>query len=286
MALPKNCPVRPAYWASGTFAQKIPRRKVGRNDTILHPQHPESEVLYVAGFLKAQWRDIAGNVKFWAISAVLAGLVTLFTLLTHGLTLWQQGGLIALFCVIAAWATVASILAIKPSWKTPVQESSAKEQSSAASAIAQVPAQFDPDILIKTSYNSALLEETKNNLRLGFSAIPAEGREEYFINWMAHGVLNYVYDILWAQIYRSQLLMLQELNLNVLPLDKAQAFYDTAKQQYPNEYANYSFDQWLGFMLKQTMLNQQGTQIGITERGRDFLKFIIHLGRSIDAKKF
>src|SRR5207253_51234 len=61
-------------------------------------------------FFHSQWRDVAGNVKFWVLTVVLGGLMTGFTILTHGLKWWQQAGVIALYSVIFIWAITATAL--------------------------------------------------------------------------------------------------------------------------------------------------------------------------------
>jgi len=64
-------------------------------------------------FLKTQWRDIAGNVKFWLITVFLGGLMGLVAILTHCLKWWQQAGLATIFGILLACAVAAAFYALK-----------------------------------------------------------------------------------------------------------------------------------------------------------------------------
>jgi hypothetical protein len=65
-------------------------------------------------WLQKQWRDISGNFKFWLVTLITGGIVTLAIALTHGLQLWQQITLAILFLVLFAIAIVATYAATRP----------------------------------------------------------------------------------------------------------------------------------------------------------------------------
>jgi len=49
-----------------------------------------------------------------------------------------------------------------------------------------------------------------------------------------------------------------------------------AKSANPILYSNYTFDQWLNFMLSQLLIVfVDGNAVGITVRGREFLKYVV-----------
>jgi hypothetical protein len=62
-------------------------------------------------------------------------------------------------------------------------------------------------------------------------------------------------------------------------------YYDPAAKQFSASYANYTFDQWLGYLSKRVLiLDLPGDTIGITQRGKDFLKHIVHYGYNVASR--
>jgi hypothetical protein len=75
------------------------------------------------------------------------------------------------------------------------------------------------------------------------------------------------------------------MNSKVLRREKVKTYYDNAARQYPERYANYSFEQWLSYMKGQILiLEHPGDTVEITVRGRDFLKYMVHCGYSVNTK--
>ena len=72
--------------------------------------------------------------------------------------------------------------------------------------------QFDPEKFFQLAYNSSLQGETEENFRsiLARYKTPQE-RENFSVRLMATGLIGFSYDLLWAYIYQSQLLLLYEL---------------------------------------------------------------------------
>jgi hypothetical protein len=75
------------------------------------------------------------------------------------------------------------------------------------------------------------------------------------------------------------------LNKKVLRIEEIEEFYKAAAQQYPKEYAGRSFDLWMNYLTGYSLiLKQPANSIGITIRGKDFLKYLIHWGRSANDR--
>lgn len=110
-------------------------------------------------------------------------------------------------------------------------------------------------------------------------------REDFLLKFIGIGAFVAIYDLAWAYTLKSQILLLEELNRRALSLDEAKEFYNNAAQQSPTEYSTYSFDQWLAWLRTQVFILQQGTMVGITERGKDFLKYAVHYGHSVNARR-
>jgi hypothetical protein len=103
------------------------------------------------------------------------------------------------------------------------------------------------------------------------------------------GGVAYVYDTIWWNIYASQLLSLLELNRShgMLPANKAREFYDKAKNDFPKFYSTYSFDGWAAYMVNQILIIRHASDmIEITQRGKDFLKYLLHWGKEANVKRF
>jgi len=62
-------------------------------------------------WLLEQWRDIKGNLKFWILTVVTTGIVTVGIWITHGLQWWQQLILAVLFLALFAIAIISAYAA-------------------------------------------------------------------------------------------------------------------------------------------------------------------------------
>jgi hypothetical protein len=66
----------------------------------------------MASWLRRQWDDIKGNVKYAIVLACGTAIVTSAVALTHGLQLWQQAALAACFLLLFGWAVIATVGAV------------------------------------------------------------------------------------------------------------------------------------------------------------------------------
>lgn len=231
----------------------------------------------MAGFLSSQWRDIAGNVKFWVLTVILGGLLTGFTILTHGLKWWQQAGVVALYSVMFVWALTTTLMlrrrpneAIAPATQAPTSGTPPESQ--------------DVDAFYRT-YDNAMLVEAETNIRQQSNRYQAGAdRERFLIRLFASGVIIFVFEQTWAYIFRSQIRALEELNRHPLAISAIRRFYDEAAAQAPLAYENYPFENWLNFMRTHFLFGQQGEMLAITIRGKEFLKYLVQMGRSANDK--
>jgi len=79
----------------------------------------------------------------------------------------------------------------------------------------------------------------------------------------------YCHDAAWAYIFRSQLLMLMELNgrNGLIPLADARIYNDQAAAKYKVVYSKYSFAQWMAFVkFHQLLLHRPSDMLEITIR--------------------
>ena len=147
---------------------------------------------------------------------------------------------------------------------------------------------FNFDDYFRLAYVSQLTEQTTKDIKILVGQQHPNDREDTLTKFIGIGFWGYVHEVTWPYIFRSQILALTELNARggILPLAGIKAHFDKAAADNPNTYAQYTFDQWMNFMLSHTLLLQRpGDAIEITLRGRDFLKFMTHWGWNADMRR-
>lgn len=92
-------------------------------------------------------------------------------------------------------------------------------------------------------------------------------------------LIAYYFLDLYRRIWGSQITTLEFVNAHQpIPRDSVQVFYTSGAIQYPVAYTGYSFDQWLGFLESELLLRNDGGQLRITVRGREFLAYLTRAG--------
>jgi hypothetical protein len=145
---------------------------------------------------------------------------------------------------------------------------------------------FDATAYLRAAYVSALRSEIESNVRTAALQTRPNDREGFYVDVIASGLPSFMHDLTWAYIFRSQLLLLSELNRGLVPIAKAREYYDNAAAENPKPYAKYSFTKWLEFMKSHFLIiiHTKDAMIEGTVRGRDFLKYLVHCGRSADDR--
>jgi hypothetical protein len=186
-----------------------------------------------------------------------------------------------------AWAAGAVVLFLLIWWQ-------GKRKAGAQGAAPQNPSgtllnssTFNATTYFATSYVSTLYQEVENNVRAAAQLNSPNDREGFYVKLIALGLPGFTYEIVWAYIFRSQVLTLMEINRRLVPIAEVKEFYDKAAAEYPDRYAAYSFERWMEFMKSNGLLLWHPSgMVEITVRGKDFLKFLTHYGRYPDDRKF
>lgn len=220
--------------------------------------------------------DIA--IAFFGVSTVRAALVT-FTKIPEVWLIpveWLSGALFLWLLLRYGFA-----------WRSWGEEQRGNRgQSLAATALASTNVELDAKKILAAAYNSTLEEEIERNIDHMIADIPKNERDTIIVKYIASQTLFYVYDGVWWTIFKSQLKALEELNRRVRRIEDVRTLYADAVEQYPDFYSSYSFEQWLGYLKNNTLiLDCPGDAIGITQRGTDFLKYLIHCGRSANDRR-
>jgi hypothetical protein len=191
------------------------------------------------------------------------------------------------WATIIAWAVAAGVLFFLLWWqekrKTTMQGSATQDVSGALLNSST----FNATTHFATSYTSTMHQQIESNVRAAAQLNNPNDRESFYVRLIAIGLPAYTYDIIWAYIFRSQILVLMEINRRTMPIAEVRAFYDKAASESPERYANYSFEQWMEYLRSNTLLiwHQTG-MVEITLQGRDFLRYLTHWGRYPDDRKF
>jgi hypothetical protein len=134
-------------------------------------------------------------------------------------------------------------------------------------------------------FENELLLDRENLIRqeltLRHVDAPAD-RERVLIRHLAAALIYNHFDRTYRWIFGSQLLLLQQLNAAPSTRTAVGIHYQIAALESPEFYFNYSFDQWLHFMVSQVLVRADGEAISITVGGREFLKFVVEEGLSFN----
>jgi hypothetical protein len=191
------------------------------------------------------------------------------------------------WATIIAWFTAAAVLFLLLWWqekrKTAIQGPAAQGASSALLNSST----FNATEFFATAYTSMMHQDIQNNVRTAAQLNNPNDREAFYLKLIAIGLPQFTYEVTWANIFRSQILALMEINRRLVPIAEVKAFYDKAAVENPSLYANYSFDQWMEFLKSHVLIIWHPSgMVEITVRGKDFLKYLTHWGRYPDDRKF
>jgi hypothetical protein len=229
----------------------------------------------VAEFFRTQWRDIAGNVKFWIITAILGVFMSALTVLTHGLKWWQQGALALIYGFMLIWAIGVTVLMARQS-----EQTKSFTQTAAKSEVG-TPEQFAEIDRIYKTYDNQLLREMEELFRASAKKCQAgDEREGFLIRSIATVTILSFFESTWYSIFASQLAALEQLNKGILKMEDLHPYFQINVDQRPQ----YQFESWFGYLKTQVLVRQDGYNVGITVRGREFLKYMVESGRTATDK--
>ena len=155
-----------------------------------------------------------------------------------------------------------------------------------------------PEQGIKKPTKNELLEKglgifSAQTLERASSVVDDESKVETFENVddkveILHKYSQALYLILnferyYNSIYGSQLYILERANTHSETKESLKRFYDAAVKIHPEFYSNYSYDQYLDFLIiRELIIFDEQENCSITWLGRDFLKFLVETGRSLN----
>ena len=122
--------------------------------------------------------------------------------------------------------------------------------------------------------------EFENDIQKGLTPLADKEQIKVLLRHYAATRIAYYFQGVYGLIWGSQLNALEFLNSNPAPRESLRALYVAGASQYPTVYTNDSFDRWLGFLESQLLVRNDGGQMGITIRGREFLTYLTKAGLS------
>lgn len=191
------------------------------------------------------------------------------------------------WATIIAWASAAGVLFLLLWWqekrKTTAQEPETQDVSTALLNSST----FNATTHFATAYTSIMHQQIEANVRAAAQLNGPNDRESFYVKLIAAGLPAFTYDIIWAYIFRSQILALMEINRRLMPIAEVKEFYNKAASEFVDRYAHYSFEQWMDFLKSNTLLIVHPSgMVEITVQGRDFLRYLTHWGRYPDDRRF
>lgn len=218
----------------------------------------------------------------WVLAALGGGAVVRAWLLRHMSDAWITPVWL-LSSAILLWI----LLRFGPRLVKTKEVGQSSGTQSNAPALSVATKAFDATEFFRHAYYSPLQPQIEANVRSGALENQPTDKEGFYVKLIAMGLISFNYDLIWAYIFKSQLLALLQLNRNsgFLPLADFKAYYDQAALAAPAAYAQYSFDQWFLFMQNQTLvIKHPSNMVEITAGGKDFLKYLLHWGRDPDQR--
>lgn len=150
------------------------------------------------------------------------------------------------------------------------------------------PGTFDSVAFFRTAYLSPLQDVGAASYIAEAERVRPHDKASFYLDVLAVGSIQLLYDDLWWNSYRSQIRALSALNANTLPLDEFRKPFDEASIDFEEDYAKIgiTFEGWLKFLVEtQLVIVHPSKMVEITLKGRDFLKYILHHGRNPDTAK-
>ncbi len=190
-----------------------------------------------------------------------------------------------LFFGLFALGAVLNFVAARRRGRPQNQAQDSATQIVAAKALTTSP--IDVDAYFLHTYCGQLQAETEKNVQIMINSRPADERIGLAVRFISTMLAKVIYDELWINIFHSQILVLQEINVRILRIEQVRVYYDAAEAAYPNEYGQYSFVRWVAFLRDQLLvIDHPADTIGITVKGKDFLKYMLHQGYKPEQRQY
>lgn len=141
---------------------------------------------------------------------------------------------------------------------------------------------FDPVEFFRTAYYSPVTSEIEHNIKVVAHRYAPSALEDFYTRFIGIGYVATHHEYTFVLIFGSQLRALSQLNASrAIALDSIKHHYDEAAAKNPVVFKAFSFDDWCAFMKSRMLVAIYPTKmIELSHNGRDFLKYLAHVGKS------
>lgn len=102
-----------------------------------------------------------------------------------------------------------------------------------------------------------------------------EEKRDLLITRLAQTQLQEFFERIYNAIYGSQIVALRRLNeIGRVSIEDARSLFEQYATQYPQIYTNYTFGQWVNFLIDNGLVSRSDNFFEIVDLGREFLIFI------------
>lgn len=201
------------------------------------------------------------------------------------------------WATVLAWFAAAGVLYALIWWqkRSPSPQSAGKpnqqlqiSSNTLSRGVPHEPGKFDSVEYFRTAYYSPLQDIAANSIRTEADRVRPHDKESFYLDILAVGSMTIIYEDIWWPLFRSQLLALTALNNQNgrVPVSTFRGFYDEAAKEYQSEYKNISFDNWMAYLTKNALfIIHPSEMVEITVKGKDFLKYLLHWGKTEKTKR-
>ena len=158
------------------------------------------------------------------------------------------------------------------------------QESAGAPALASGESATPKPIELDTVFGKALLDEYESAIETDLQKrnVPELNQREDLVRQLTQFMIAYRFERTYRNIYGSQLQILLALNTMTEPIDVnlMKPLFNKTTSENPTTYAHMSFEQWHGFLTRESLIVLSGDKIEISVAGREFLKFLIYQGYS------
>lgn len=121
--------------------------------------------------------------------------------------------------------------------------------------------------------------QIENKNKADLENIKLEDRQNALLRALTLRQLEKYFALAYADIFGSQIEILDELNARPMSREEAQRRFKTLQSTYP-AFENVSLDQYAAYLLRWKLVREQNGRYEITPTGRNFLTFIAQHGLS------
>jgi hypothetical protein len=133
--------------------------------------------------------------------------------------------------------------------------------------------------------SSPLLRDRENNIR---NELKARGitNEQEIIKILTRACASVQLTLQWEQIekviFGSQMAMIVQMNAHPagLSVGAMKTYFEAAAKQFPEVYANYTFEQYVNYLVSMQLILKGGAGYQVSLEGKEFMVWLVHTGRT------